>query len=90
MADTYHPQTLLFPTNGTAWSGSSIVVEPEDPEVVAESGFVPANRGIFALYEHFPPGGTTWPDDLKPQYRVPEDVTEPVFVPTFPAQTLAP
>lgn len=92
MADTYHPQTLLFPTNGTAWTASSVEIVPDIlPSIYAESGFVPANIGIFPMYEHKAPGGDgTWPDDKKPQYRVPDEVTEPFEENTFPALTLAP
>lgn len=37
----------------------------------AESGEVPA-RVIGPVIEHFPPGNVdTWPDDIKPQFRVP-------------------
>lgn len=91
MADTYHPQTLLFPTRGTDWSGSSVEAQVDPPSVTIESGFQPENREILAMYEHAPPGTVlTWPDDLKPQYRVPAAVTEPLFREAFPAQTLAP
>lgn len=37
----------------------------------AESGEVPA-RVIGPVVEHFPPGALTWPDDIKPQFRVPD------------------
>jgi len=92
MPDTYHPQTLVFPTDGTDWAGSSVDATPLYGDVPITSGFVPANIGIFPMYEHKSPGGDgTWPDNNKPQYRVPEEVTEPFIESSgFPALTLAP
>lgn len=43
-------------------------------QCVNEVPFPPINREIHAVVEHFPPGAETWPNDIKPQVRIPSRV----------------
>lgn len=82
MADTYHPQFVPSITLGPNWSGSSVEAQEQLLVVVSESsGFIPATINIVVAYEHQNPGGDgSWPDNHKPQYRVPEIVTRPLVL----------
>lgn len=98
MADTYHPQMITFGASQTIVSSEilapSIKHESYD-NIPITSTQIPMHREIINQMELYAPGIlTSWPDDRKPQYRIPTYATEvtptpPVVTTTFPALTLA-
>ena len=99
MADTYHPQQFFEVQSPQILETSSEV--PTDSiksefyyNVTATSTFIPLHKEIISMMELYAPGsGITWPDDLKPQYRIPEFANDPEPPPVvqgnFSALTLA-
>ena len=103
MADTYHPQQQFAVgrpdniwTTGTGQPAIEMHAYTQDMDLIIATGsFIPANQGLIVEMELYAPGGgTTWPDNLKPQYRVPSFATAPYVPPfvadDFPAMLLAP
>jgi hypothetical protein len=106
MADTYHPQpqfniTTSYQLLNTSSEvpADSIITQPDQiydedlnrDQILNTSTQIPMHREIVVEMELYAPGLlTSWPDNLKPQYRVPEYATEvAAVVSSFPALTVA-
>lgn len=96
MPDTYLPQQIgqnqVTATSGVVPATSITYNSYLEKEIT--SAFIPLNQDIVVVMELYAPGsGTSWPDDKKPQYRVPSLVTAPYVPPSvvssFPVLTLA-
>lgn len=105
MADTYHPQQFFerpspqVTATSSEVPADSIIPQPYDrpgddglmPAIMNVSTQIPMHQEIISQMELYAPGLlTSWPDDKKPQYRIPEYATEVAPPDTgFPALTVA-
>lgn len=99
MPDTYYPQQFFevqsaqVTITSSEVPADSIVAIPTYFDINLMSTQIPIHQEIIAQMELYAPGSlTSWPDDNKPQNRIPIYATEvatPTVTSNFPALTLA-